>query len=236
MILRRFTQHIKEQNWFAIGLEVIILVVGIFLGMQVTEWNDERKDKESEAEYINKLIDDVDASGLLLEQEILLGIKTTNASSVALKALWDKNLTEDNQDKFIEGLKHVDLVPFLRIQNTTMTELIQTGDIKLIQESEIRSELIKFHEAYLTLKVKNDRTLEIWLEKFNEVNQYYSWGPELDTPSLTYDFDYLVQTRSFYNNFRILNGAKYILLKRIKEMKELNNDLKELLVAYSKTI
>ena len=40
MILRRFTQHIKEQNGFAVGLDIIVVVVGIFLGMQVTEWND----------------------------------------------------------------------------------------------------------------------------------------------------------------------------------------------------
>jgi len=42
MILRRFTEHIKEQNWFAVGLDVIVVIVGIFLGMQVTDWNDKR--------------------------------------------------------------------------------------------------------------------------------------------------------------------------------------------------
>ena len=33
MILRRFTKHLSEQNWFAVWLDVIVVVVGIFLGM-----------------------------------------------------------------------------------------------------------------------------------------------------------------------------------------------------------
>ena len=45
MILRRFTKHVIDQNWFAVGLDIIVVVVGIFLGMQVTEWNDDRKTK-----------------------------------------------------------------------------------------------------------------------------------------------------------------------------------------------
>jgi len=45
MILRSVTKHVKDQNWFAVGLNVIIVIVGIFLGMQVTDWNDNRKAK-----------------------------------------------------------------------------------------------------------------------------------------------------------------------------------------------
>jgi hypothetical protein len=30
-------QHIQDQNWFAVGLDVLVVITGIFLGMQVTE-------------------------------------------------------------------------------------------------------------------------------------------------------------------------------------------------------
>ncbi len=35
MILRRFSQSLKEQNWTAIGIEFVLLVLGVFLGIQV---------------------------------------------------------------------------------------------------------------------------------------------------------------------------------------------------------
>ena len=38
MMLRRLTQHIREQNWFAVVLDFLIVVLGVFLGFQATLW------------------------------------------------------------------------------------------------------------------------------------------------------------------------------------------------------
>ena len=38
MILRRITSHLKDQNWFAVCLDLSI-VVGVFIGIQVANWN-----------------------------------------------------------------------------------------------------------------------------------------------------------------------------------------------------
>jgi len=42
MILRRLSQSLKTQNWTAIWIEFILLVSGVFLGIQVSNWNSER--------------------------------------------------------------------------------------------------------------------------------------------------------------------------------------------------
>lgn len=42
MRLRSLTKHIREQNWFAVGLDLSIVVVGVFIGIQVANWNDHR--------------------------------------------------------------------------------------------------------------------------------------------------------------------------------------------------
>ena len=42
MILRRFSQALKEQNWPAIWIEFVLLVAGVFLGIQVSNWNQQR--------------------------------------------------------------------------------------------------------------------------------------------------------------------------------------------------
>ena len=35
MLLRRITKHITEQNWFAVFIDFLIVVVGVFIGIQV---------------------------------------------------------------------------------------------------------------------------------------------------------------------------------------------------------
>lgn len=37
MLLRRMTEHVKEQNWFAVAIDVLIVVMG-GIGIQVANW------------------------------------------------------------------------------------------------------------------------------------------------------------------------------------------------------
>ena len=45
MILRRITKHVKDQNWFAVGLDFIIVLAGILIAFQITNWNEEKSDR-----------------------------------------------------------------------------------------------------------------------------------------------------------------------------------------------
>ncbi len=42
MIIKRLATGIKEQDWFVVMVEVMIVVVGIFIGLQVDDWNEGR--------------------------------------------------------------------------------------------------------------------------------------------------------------------------------------------------
>ena len=48
MILRSMASAIKRQEWFQVIIEILIVVVGIFLGLQVTDWADERAERAEE--------------------------------------------------------------------------------------------------------------------------------------------------------------------------------------------
>lgn len=45
MILRRLSGNLKQQNWTAIGIELLIVIVGVFIGTQVSNWNADRLEK-----------------------------------------------------------------------------------------------------------------------------------------------------------------------------------------------
>lgn len=55
MILRRITKHVKDQNWFAVGLDFFIVVAGILIAFQITNWNEARAERALEAEYTERL-------------------------------------------------------------------------------------------------------------------------------------------------------------------------------------
>lgn len=42
MLLRRVIAHVRKQEWTAIWIDLVIVVVGVFIGIQVANWNEER--------------------------------------------------------------------------------------------------------------------------------------------------------------------------------------------------
>jgi hypothetical protein len=43
MLLRRVIENVKAQTWLAVSLDFVIVVVGVFIGIQVANWNDARQ-------------------------------------------------------------------------------------------------------------------------------------------------------------------------------------------------
>ncbi len=52
MIFKRFAANLRAQNWSAIAIELAIVIIGVFIGTQVANWNEERLER---AETVNML-------------------------------------------------------------------------------------------------------------------------------------------------------------------------------------
>jgi hypothetical protein len=59
MILRRVIKHFRNQEWTAIFLDFLIVVVGVFVGLQVQQWSDARQDRRDEVVFLRALHEDV---------------------------------------------------------------------------------------------------------------------------------------------------------------------------------
>jgi hypothetical protein len=56
MILRKLTTNLRAQNWTAITIDFLIVVIGVFLGIQASNWNQTRLQK-LDAEHLLKRIE-----------------------------------------------------------------------------------------------------------------------------------------------------------------------------------
>ncbi|MBI1391940.1 MAG: hypothetical protein GC152_04285 [Alphaproteobacteria bacterium] len=71
MILRRLTQHVKDQNWVAVALDFLIVVLGVFIGLQISNWNDARALDRLERNYLLQLKDEVAQNRRVTEYQIV---------------------------------------------------------------------------------------------------------------------------------------------------------------------
>lgn len=59
MILRRIAGALRRQDWFTVLVATMILVLGVFIGLQVNNWNEARADRQREAAYLQGLAQDI---------------------------------------------------------------------------------------------------------------------------------------------------------------------------------
>jgi hypothetical protein len=59
MVIQRIREHATTHNWFAVGVDLAIVVLGVFLGTQVSNWNDERLERAHARDYRLQIIDEL---------------------------------------------------------------------------------------------------------------------------------------------------------------------------------
>ncbi|MEM6538439.1 MAG: hypothetical protein AAF668_12015 [Pseudomonadota bacterium] len=67
MILRRVIEHVRTQNWTAIALDFVIVVVGVFMGIQLGNWNEARQLNTQEATYLHQLRDEIHSNATAMQ-------------------------------------------------------------------------------------------------------------------------------------------------------------------------
>lgn len=70
MVIRRIREHVTSHNWFAVAIDVAIVVVGVFLGTQVNNLNQKRIEGEQSASYRLRLIDELDFNARQYREQV----------------------------------------------------------------------------------------------------------------------------------------------------------------------
>ncbi|MEP1143492.1 MAG: hypothetical protein ABJH52_07215 [Henriciella sp.] len=146
MLLRRIKKHVKDQNWFAVGLDFFIVVVGILIAFQITSWNDGRNARQLETQYLSLLATDLEkietnlSAQLTLEQRVIVNAK------IALEAV---NNRETGADPV--GIGQTMISVFGRrtvaLDSPVFTEMKSAGRLTLIQDAALRNRIIAYFEG-----------------------------------------------------------------------------------------
>ncbi len=146
MLLRRVTEHVREQNWFAVFLDFTIVVFGVLIAFQVTDWNQHRQDRALEIDLLNRLHDDYQ----LLAQQTQVQVDFLNSnrdlSSRVGELILDR--TEDDPLGELETFfASAFTLPALQGQSHTYAQMVSNGDIRLIENPDLRKKLVEHEQS-----------------------------------------------------------------------------------------
>ncbi len=143
MILKKLASAIRRQDWFQVMIEVLIVIVGIFLGLQVQNWYEERGNRDQEAKYLEQLHDEVAEIEQRYERSMLIVDERVDI----LQHILTKYNEKGTFDEFSHSECNVLLVSHLYTNFispiTTINELETSGRSQIIQNSEIRNLMVQ---------------------------------------------------------------------------------------------
>jgi hypothetical protein len=138
MFLKRFANSLRKQEWGSFAIEFLIVLLGVFLALQAEDWNQERKDRNLEQEYILRLIDETRANIDILEQHEQI-FEEKVEFILALSTLSLDDAMQDDPLEFMYQLDYSTYVGVPNLRAETYQELESSGRLTLLRNSELRS-------------------------------------------------------------------------------------------------
>jgi len=138
MILRRLANAFRKQDWATVSVEIVIVMIGIFLGLQVNGWNQSRIDRAEEVIFLRSLYQDVIELEKNSTQLIANRIEQLNAIGSAADILhgrvgW-RDLTEFECDAIstshVPGIVPTSLPSWTALRDAGRTSIVRNADLK----------------------------------------------------------------------------------------------------------
>jgi len=127
VIGRRVIGHLKNQQWTAFGIEFVIVVLGIFIGLQVSNWNQERAVGQQAANFAERLKTDLREEDWAYQLLITYNREVLANAQRAASAL-EGTTTMSDESLLICAYRATQYKQRLR-RRSTYDELISTGTI-----------------------------------------------------------------------------------------------------------
>ena len=140
MIVRRISEHVKAHNWFAVAIDLFVVILGVFIGMQVQDWNAARQTSVRSAEFSARLVSDLRVEAWGYEYLVEYNKDVLANAARAIRALSGAQSLPDEQ--FVVAVYRATQYKYNERRRATYDELVSTGAIGLIADAKLRQTAI----------------------------------------------------------------------------------------------
>lgn len=145
MVVRRIFESIQTRNISYLAVELIIVIVGVFIGIQVSNWNDERIERSRAHSYLERIRDDLDADVHNFHDRLAFWQKVSGYGELGLHyATTGDSRNASQWDLLLAYFQASQLAEFYTTRST-YDELKSGGELGLIDNLALRGQLARYY-------------------------------------------------------------------------------------------
>ena len=143
MVVGRMREHVAHHNWFAVMIDLLIVVVGVFIGTQASNWNQSRLDRQQAKQYRAMLRDDLSTNLSSLADRERYYTWTRKEALAALAAL-GRPSSDLGEQFLIDSYQASQMQPWALKQNT-YEEILSVGAMGSLGSPLLRDEVSNYY-------------------------------------------------------------------------------------------
>ncbi|MDU8887229.1 DUF6090 family protein [Yeosuana sp. MJ-SS3] len=211
---------------YAIG-EIILVVIGILIALQINNWNEQRKSNDLYYSYLLRLKEDFTSIYNSTTDALEIEERLLNLGKLVLD--FNLNNKEDvNPLELAIGIDYTAGRQFYNKSSQTWKDLVSTGNLKLIENKQLRNDI----GAYNNLANQRDFQIEEWFrfkEQYRDLTRHILKPEERllipdNWPNTNVSESGFDDLRSIFNSS--LDEIKF----KLQEIPELNGVLSDVII------
>ena len=186
MLLRRITKHVKSQNWFAVCIDFLIVVVGVFIGIQVNNWNQFNIDRQDEAVLLLDLHADVVSVQNLSKRLIIQRRDRFEELSDLVDTFVGGKPTQTFDKQVCLTMLASNIVYVGRAELPSLIQLRSAGRMNIIADAALQRALAKLTQSREALEIVSATSDVGMTSIFKSHSRFFEFGsemiPDISTP------------------------------------------------------
>lgn len=159
MLLRRVKEHIKNENWFAVGIDFLIVVVGVFIGIQLGNWNETSEEANDYQNALSRFSVEINTNLETLDKLDAEIVNYLNIATAAFDTLLTCKDNPENREIVNEGLNKITGTFGIILRRSELDELT-TSETLLSQQSSNERERFNQTKFYMDLVLREAGFIE----------------------------------------------------------------------------
>ena len=143
MVLRRIRHQLTTHNWFAATVDLLIVMIGVFLGTQASEWSQDRAERREARENRSMLIDDLRANQQNLAMRRYYYSWVRSEALKTLAAL-DRPQSALGAQFLVDSYQASQILPWSLTRNT-YDQMIAGGQFAQIGDADLRDRISNYY-------------------------------------------------------------------------------------------
>lgn len=145
MIIRRMAQFIRQHDWSAVVVEILVVIVGLMLAFQLDRWWEARGERVQEAEYVQRLIGDIEGDIPDIEYGIQLAEVRLAMADLLMAVSVDTEVALTRPMEFLSSVSQAAYTYTPILASHTFDDLSSTGNMRLLLNLEIKDSLYDYY-------------------------------------------------------------------------------------------